>query len=97
MDASRRSRLARFAATSFAAAAAWGAASSASAAPPSRAVAPASAIVLAQSVCRVGDYASHDHAISVRDNLQHRGRRAWIEHHGSLYSGTRTYVVFTFC
>lgn len=54
-------------------------------------------IVLVQGVCRVGEYASHDHAISVRNTLQSRGYQAWIENHGSLYSGTRTYVVFVRC
>lgn len=54
-------------------------------------------IVLVQGVCRVGEYASQDYAISVRNTLQRRGRQAWIENHGSLYSGTRTYVVFVRC
>ena len=62
-----------------------------------QAAAPHAAIVLTQGVCRVGDYASHDHARAVVSNLQSRGYQAWVEHHGSLYSGTRTYVVFARC
>ena len=56
-----------------------------------------SLVVRVQSVCRVGDYVTHDHALSVRNEMLRRGYHAWIEHHGSLYAGTRTYVVFVRC
>ena len=72
-------------------------ASTASAAIVPPASAPRGGIVLVQGVCRVGDYVTHDRAIVVRNSLQHRGHQAWIEHHGSLYAGTRTYVVFVRC
>ena len=53
-------------------------------------------LTFAQGWCvyRVGDYPSQDHAFAVRSNLAARGLEAWIENHGSLYAGTRTYVVF---
>jgi len=91
-----RSRFARIAGVAAVVVSVWGAALPAAAiAPP--AGASRSLIVLVQGVCRIGDYVSHDHAISVRNSMQSRGYHAWIEHHGSLYSGTRTYVVFVHC
>src|SRR5262245_29514741 len=67
---------------------------------PARPVAPAPAaaapVILTQGWCvyRVGDYPSQDHAFQVRNNLAARGIDSWIENHGSLYAGTRSYVVF---
>lgn len=91
-----RTRLARLAGVAAAAVVAWIAALAAAAiAPPANA--PRGGVVLVQGVCRVGDYVTHDRAIVVRNALQNRGQDAWIEHHGSLYSGTRTYVVFVRC
>lgn len=53
-------------------------------------------LVLAQASCTqfVGEYASHDHAIRVKNELLRKRFNAWIEHHGSYLSGTRTYVVY---
>ena len=52
-------------------------------------------VFLAQlCVRRLGDYISHDHAIRVRNAIRSRGFQAWIEYHGSIISGSRTYVVF---
>jgi hypothetical protein len=91
-----RNRLARLAGVATLVTAAWVAALPAAAiAPP--AGAPRGGIVLVQGSCRVGEYASHDHAISVRNTLQSRGYDAWIVHHGSLHAGSRTYVVFVRC
>ena len=42
----------------------------------------------------VGEYATNDRAIAVRNDLGRRGINAWIETHGSYLSGTRTYVVY---
>lgn len=52
--------------------------------------------LLAQAQCtrRVGTYATNDRAFAVRNQLVSQGYRAWIETHGALYEGTRTYVVF---
>jgi len=67
---------------------------------PAHPVAPAptasAPVILAQGWCvyRIGDYPSQDHAFQVRNGLMARGLDAWIENHGSLYAGTRTYVVF---
>ena len=99
MNASLRSRspFSRLVASSIVAFAALAVVAPAGAAMTPQAAAPHAATVLTQGVCRVGDYASHDYAIAVRNNLQSRGYQAWVEHHGSLYSGTRTYVVFARC
>lgn len=99
MNASLRPRspFSRLVASSIVAFAALAAAPPAGAAMTPQAAAPHASIVLAQGVCRVGDYVSHDHARAVVNNLQSRGYQAWVEHHGSLYSGTRTYVVFARC
>lgn len=51
-------------------------------------------VAQAQCTRRVGDYVTNDRAFAVRNQLLSQGYHAWIEAHGSLYAGTRTYVVF---
>jgi len=55
-----------------------------------------SAETVSQGYCgrRVADFATNDRAIAVRNELAQRGYQAWVEAEGSLYSGTRSYVVF---
>lgn len=52
--------------------------------------------IVAQRVCsrRIGNYATNDRALAVRNQLAAQGYRAWVETEGSLYGGTRSYAVF---
>jgi|APFre7841882724_1041349.scaffolds.fasta_scaffold00684_3 hypothetical protein len=51
-------------------------------------------VAQAQCVRRVGNYATNDRALAVRNELAAQGYRAWVETEGSLYGGTRSYAVF---
>lgn len=92
-----RSRCARLAGIAVVIGTAWIATSPAYAILPPGSQVRSLVVPVQGGVCRVGDFATHDRAMAVRNEMLRRGHHAWIEHHGSLYSGTRTYVVFVRC